>query len=139
MTMAKRSLYFADVTKLRILWWGDNSGLFGELIVITRVLKRGRQERQNQREAGRCSAAASDSGGRDHEPRNVGSPWKPEETRKQVLPSGLQKGHSPADTLMFSSVQSLSRVRLFSDFQNCKIIHVGCLSHLSLWYFIITE
>ena len=76
--------------------------LFGELTVITMVLKRGRQERQNQREAGRCSAAASDSGGRDHEPRNAGSLWKLEEIRKQVLPSGLQKEHSPADALMLA-------------------------------------
>ena len=74
--------------------------MFAELVVITRVLKRGRQERQNQREAGRCSAAGSDSRGRDHEPRNAGSLWKLEKTRKQGLPSGPQKGHSPADTLM---------------------------------------
>lgn len=39
-------------------------------------------------------------GGMGHESGNVSSLWKPSKTRKHVLPQSLQKGHSPATTLI---------------------------------------
>ena len=40
-------------------------------------------------------------GGRDHRPRNAGSLWNPEKTRKLSVPWSLQKRHSPANILIF--------------------------------------
>ena len=39
-------------------------------------------------------------GGMGYESGNVSSLWKPAQTRKHILPQILQKGHSPATTLI---------------------------------------
>lgn len=47
----------------------------------------------------------------DHEPRNAGSLETLEEAKKQILPWGLQRGHSPADTLTVIPCQTSEHMK----------------------------
>lgn len=62
--------------------------------VIARILDRVREGdmmmdagiRERKRDIRRCYTADFEDGGRGHEPRSVGSLWKLEKPRKQILP-----------------------------------------------------
>lgn len=85
-----------DVTKLRVLKWGGYPGLSGQPNVITRVLKRQRQEVRENR-----AGCAIGFHGRGHEPQKVKSLWKLGKVRDRALPKP-PKDRSPASALIYS-------------------------------------
>ena len=94
------------------------------LPVITRALKwkwEAEQLRPEKCEGRKTWSAIGDfEDGRGHEPRSVGSLWKSENARTQILPESLHKKHSPVDTLI------LAQWDLFwtSDLKDYKIINI---------------
>lgn len=52
--------------------------------------------------SGRCELLALHTEEGDCEPRDVGGLERPEKVREQILPRSLQKGTSPADTLILA-------------------------------------
>lgn len=73
----------------------------------------------------RCKLLALNTEG-DYEPRDVGGLEKPEKVREQILPWSLQKGTSPANTLI------LAQEELYwtSDLWNSKIINLHKLPYV---------